>query len=113
MNRYLPQQLAKVEKIYDYFNKLISINYNREYSTLKQLLPGIEDIRRNSPDLDYMLRDQDCNDLNKIIKGSSAVLRGLATLNHKQLFDSHLDHLFEHEVKLLVGLLLWINDDQR
>ena len=69
-------------------------------------------MRAGSTDLDYMLRDQDCNNLDKIIKGSAVVLRGLARLDHKHLMDSQLAHLFEHEVKLLVGLLLWVNDDK-
>ena len=41
MNRYRPEQLAKVEKVYDYFNKVISINYYREYPQLKQLMPNL------------------------------------------------------------------------
>ena len=60
-----------------------------------------------------MLLDHDCSDLNKIIKGSAVVLRGLTRLKHKQVVDDQLSQLFEHEVKLLVGLLLWVNDDGR
>lgn len=113
MNTYRPKQLAKVEKIYEYFNKVISINYFREAPQLRKLLPDIEQLRQGSPELDYMLRDQDCSNFDKIIAGSTVVLRSLARLDHKQLLSKQLTQLFEHEVKLLVGLLLWIDDDGR
>jgi hypothetical protein len=63
-------------------NNRLSINYFKEYPHLKQLLPNIEAIRKSSPELNYMLTDnQDCGDLQKIIKGSTVVLKNLSQVN--------------------------------
>lgn len=55
--------------------------------------------------------DQDCIDLKKIIGGSTVVLKQLANLKKENLIKDGKFTLFEHEVKLIVGLLLWVTED--